>query len=102
DFDRLKRTQTSAGWLLSHQLSNDWSFTQNYKFSHLDIDQRNVFAFSSDGNRELLRGYTFTDGITKNHYLDNRVSGKLRLSEAVELRPVLGIDYLKSNTDGMN
>lgn len=102
DFDRLKRTQTTAGWLLKHQLSNDWTFTQNYKFSHLDIDQRNVFAFSSDGNRELLRGYTFTDGITKNHYLDNRISGKLRLSEAVELLPVFGIDYLKSNTDGMN
>ncbi|THF66671.1 TonB-dependent siderophore receptor [Pseudothauera nasutitermitis] len=102
DFDRLKRTQTSAGWLLSHQFADDWTFTQNYKFSLLDIDQRNVFAWSSDGNRELLRGYTFTDGDTKNHYIDNRVSGSLRLGDAVELLPTFGIDYLKSDTSGQN
>src|SRR5690606_9413532 len=75
DFDRLKRTQVSAGWLFSHKFAPDWSFTQNYKYSHLDIDQRNVFAYGSDGDRELLRGYSLTDGSTKNHYIDNRVHG---------------------------
>ncbi|NYT81622.1 TonB-dependent siderophore receptor [Alcaligenaceae bacterium] len=102
DFDRLKRTQVSAGWLLSHEISDDWTFTQNYKFSRLSIDQKNVFAYGSDGNRELLRGYTFTDGSTRNHYIDNRVSGKLRLSDNIELLPTVGFDYLKSDTSGQN
>ncbi|MBB5217117.1 TonB-dependent siderophore receptor [Parapusillimonas granuli] len=101
-FDRLKRTQASAGWLLSHKFSQDWTFTQNYKFSRLSIDQKNVFAYGSDGNRELLRGYTFTDGSTRNHYIDNRVSGKLRLGDNVELLPTVGFDYLKSDTSGQN
>lgn len=101
-FDRLKRTQLSAGWLFSHELSEDWTFTQNYKFSKLDIDQRNVFAYGSDGNRELLRGYTLTDGDTRNHYIDNRLSGKLRLGDDIELLPTIGFDYLKSNTSGLN
>lgn len=101
-FDRLKRTQLSAGWLFSHEFSDDWTFTQNYKFSRLDIDQRNVFAYGSDGNRELMRGYTYTDGNTTNHYIDNRVSGKLRLSDNVELLPTIGFDYLKSDTSGRN
>lgn len=102
DFDRLERTQVSAGWLLSHELSDDWKFTQNYKFSRLNIDQRNVFAFGSDGDRELLRGYTFTDGSTRNHYVDNRVSGKLRLGKDIELLPTVGFDYLRSDTSGRN
>lgn len=102
DFDRLKRTQVSAGWLLSHEISDDWTFTQNYKFSRLSVDQKNVFAYGSDGNRELLRGYTFTDGSTRNHYIDNRVSGKLRLSDNIELLPTVGFDYLKSETSGQN
>lgn len=102
DFDRLKRTQVSAGWLLSHEISDDWTFTQNYKFSRLSVDQKNVFAYGSDGNRELLRGYTFTDGSTRNHYIDNRVSGKLRLSDNIELLPTVGFDYLKSDTSGQN
>jgi len=101
-FDRLKRTQASAGWLLSHEISKDWVFTQNYKYSHLDLDQKNVFAYGSDGNRELLRGYTFTDGSTRNHYIDNRVSGKVRLSKDIELLPTVGFDYLKSDTSGQN
>jgi len=102
DFDRLKRTQVSAGWLFSHKFAPDWSFTQNYKYSHLDIDQRNVFAYGSDGDRELLRGYSLTDGSTKNHYIDNRVHGTLRLGESVEIKPTIGFDYLKSDTSGMN
>lgn len=102
DFDRLKRTQASAGWLLSHKLGNDWTFSQNYRYSRLNIDQRNVFAYNSDGDRQLLRGYTFTDGNTKNHYIDNRLSGSLRLAEDVLLRPTFGIDYLKSDTTGLN
>lgn len=102
DFDRLKRTQVSAGWLLSHEISDDWTFTQNYKFSRLSVDQKNVFAYGSDGNRELLRGYTFTDGSTRNHYIDNRVSGKLRLSDNIKLLPTVGFDYLKSDTSGQN
>lgn len=101
-FDHLKRTQLSAGWLFSHEFSPDWTFTQNYRYSKLDLDQRNVFAFGSDGNRELLRGYTLTDGSTRNHYIDNRVSGRLQLSKDIELLPVVGFDYLKSDTSGLN
>ncbi|MDR0634025.1 MAG: TonB-dependent siderophore receptor [Azoarcus sp.] len=102
DFDRLRRTQISAGWLFSHKFARDWTFTQNYKFSRLNLDQRNVFAWSSDGNRELLRGYTLTEGDTRTHYIDNRVSGSLRLGAAVELLPTIGFDYLKSDTSGQN
>ncbi|NYT85884.1 TonB-dependent siderophore receptor [Pusillimonas harenae] len=101
-FDQLKRTQISAGWLFSHEFSPEWTFTQNYKFTHLDLDQHNVFAYGSDGDRQLLRGYTLTDGNTRNHYFDNRMSGKLRLSDNVELLPTFGVDYLKSDTSGLN
>ncbi|HUH39900.1 MAG TPA: TonB-dependent siderophore receptor, partial [Castellaniella sp.] len=101
-FDHLKRTQISAGWLLRHKLSPDWTFTQNYKFSYLDLDQQNVYAFGSDGDRELTRGYTLSDGITRSHYIDHRLKGHVRLSDSVELLPVVGIDYLKTNTSGRN
>ena len=102
DFDRLERTQLSAGWLFSHELTDEWTFKQNYRYTRLSLDQQNVFAYGSDGNRELLRGYTYTDGVNRNHYIDNRLTGKLKLSEQIELLPVIGFDYLKSDTNGMN
>ena len=102
DFDHLKRTQASAGWLLRHDLSKDWTFTQNYKFTRLNLDQQNVFAWSSDNDRQAMRGYTFTQGSTRNHYLDNRLTGNLHLGDGITLKPTVGVDYLKSNTDGQN
>lgn len=101
-FDHLERTQLGAGWLLSHELADDWTFQQNYRYTRLSLDQQNVFAYGSDGDRDLLRGYTYTDGVNRNHYIDNRISGKIALSETVELLPVFGFDYLKSDTHGMN
>ncbi|WP_395027266.1 TonB-dependent siderophore receptor [Comamonas odontotermitis] len=100
--DQLKRTQSSLGWMLSHKFNQDWKFTQNYKYTNLDLDQTNTFAYGSDGDRELRRGYTYTDGKSKSHYLDNRISGRLRLGDGVQLLPSFGIDYLKSDTDGVN
>ncbi|UBB17089.1 TonB-dependent siderophore receptor [Comamonas odontotermitis] len=100
--DQLRRTQSSLGWLLSHQFNQDWKFTQNYKYTNLDLDQTNTFAYGSNGDRELRRGYTYTDGKAKTHYLDNRISGRLRLGDSVQLLPTFGIDYLKSDTDGLN
>lgn len=100
--DHLKRTQSSIGWLLSHEIDKDWKFSQNYKYTNLDLDQVNTFAYGSDNNRTLSRGYTFTDGKSKTHFLDNRISGRLRLADKVELLPTFGIDYLKSDTDGLN
>ncbi|MFT3801165.1 MAG: TonB-dependent siderophore receptor [Burkholderiaceae bacterium] len=101
-FDRLRRTQLSAGLLLRHEFGDGWTFTQNYKFSRLDLNQRNVFAYGSNNDRELLRGYTFTEGHTTSNYIDSRVSGRLRLSNAIEILPVFGFDYLKSQTNGQN
>ncbi len=100
--DRLERTQVSAGLLLSHQFATDWTFKTNYKYSRLELDQLNVFAFGSDDNRLLKRGYSYTDGGSRTHYVDARVDGKLRLSPDVEILPVFGVDYLKSETSGQN
>ena len=102
DFDHLKRTQASLGWLLSHRFSDQWTFTQNYKYSHLDLDQQNVFAWSSDNARMAKRGYSFTQGDTRNHYLDNRVTGTLKFGNDIKFTPTVGVDYLKSDTSGTN
>lgn len=101
--DSLERTQITAGWQLRHEIAKDWDFTQNYKFSRVNLDQTNVFAYAPDPNndRRALRGYSFTQGNMRNHFIDNRVSGRLRL-DGVTLSPTVGIDYLKSDTEGQN
>lgn len=101
DSDYLRRTQVSAGWLFRHEFADGWEFTQNYKFTRLDLDEQNVFAYGSDGNRQALRGYTYTNGATNNNYIDNRIKGKIDWGN-VTLIPTIGFDYLHSKTDGDN
>lgn len=102
DFDHLKRTQINAGWTFKHKFTNDWQYVQNYRFSKLELDQQNVFAYGSDNYRNALRGYTYTKGHTNNHYFDNKVTGKLQLGENIKIEPTAGFDYLKSDTSGNN
>jgi iron complex outermembrane receptor protein len=101
DFDHLKRTQGTAGWQLRHDFATDWSFTQNYKYTRVDLNQQNVFAYSSDNNREALRGYSYTQGDMRSQFIDNRVSGRVKLDQ-VTFTPTFGVDYLESDTVGLN
>ncbi|MFC3216751.1 TonB-dependent receptor domain-containing protein [Comamonas sp. JC664] len=99
--DHLKRTQSSLGWLLSHQINSDWKFTQNYKYTHLDLDQVNTFAYGSDGD-----GRSRALHLHRWH-LQEPLPGQPhhRQAQAVRQHPAaahLRIDYLKSDTDGLN
>lgn len=100
-FDKLERTQSTLGFQLRHDITRDWTFTQNYKYARIDLDQQNVFAWSSDNDHQAFRGYSYTEGDTRNHYLDNRISGRLRL-DGITITPTVGVDYLKSDTTGLN
>ena len=101
DFDKTDRTQVTAGYEFQHDFGNGWKFSQNYRYSHLDLLNQGVFAWGSDGDRTAYRGYSYSDGDSDVHTLDNRVS-KLWQGERFENTLLLGLDYVHSSTDGKN
>ncbi|MDF7676629.1 TonB-dependent siderophore receptor [Neisseriaceae bacterium ESL0693] len=101
DFDTLDRSEYALGYELSHRFDNGWQFSQNYRFSFMDLDERNVFAYGSDNDRKVHRGYTYTDGTSKSHNLDNRLSKTWR-NDRFENTLLLGIDYVHAQSDGKN
>ena len=101
DFDKTDRTQVSAGYEFQHDFGNGWKFSQNYRYSHMDLLNQGVFAWGSDGKRTAYRGYSYSDGDQNLHNLDNRVS-KLWQGERFSNTLLLGLDYLHSTTDGKN
>ncbi|MCP1661119.1 TonB-dependent siderophore receptor [Neisseria perflava] len=99
--DYVKRNTISAGYEFTHDFGNDLKFTQNYRYSHLDLDWLGTFAYSSDGARTAYRGYSYTDGTVNSHTIDNRLS-KTWHGNGWKNTLLGGVDYLHSNTGGLN
>ncbi|WGE31357.1 TonB-dependent siderophore receptor [Actinobacillus genomosp. 2] len=99
--DYTDRSQYSLGYEYTNKFSEGWQFTQNYRFSRLNIDQYNTFAWSSDQVANASRGYAYTVGHTNNHTFDNRISKNWNIGE-FDNTTTVGVDYQHSETKGIN
>lgn len=99
--DRLKLEQVSAGYEFSHQFENDITFAQNLRFGRMDNYLSGAFAYSSDNDRIGYRGYSHTDGTSDTFSVDNRLIKEFSFGN-FNSKVLVGIDYQKNKTDGVN
>ncbi|MBP6345654.1 MAG: TonB-dependent siderophore receptor [Neisseriaceae bacterium] len=99
--DYTDREQLSFGYEFQHAFDNGWQFSQNYRYSRLDLDFLGVFAWSSDQDRLAKRGYSYNQGISTVHSLDNRLRKTWHFG-ALDTTVLLGTDYMRSKIDGEN
>lgn len=99
--DRLKLEQISAGYEFSHQFENNLTFAQNFRFGRMDNYLTGAFVYSSDNDRTGNRGYSHTDGTSDTYSIDNRLIKEFSVG-SVQNKMMIGIDYQKNKTDGVN
>ncbi|MDN3525863.1 TonB-dependent siderophore receptor [Halomonas sabkhae] len=100
DYDKDERTQVSVGYELSHQFSDTWTFEQNLRYSHLDLDLRSTYMLSGTGDgRTGTRGHLQREGDIDNLTVDNRMVGKW-YTERTENTLLFGVDYQELSLDG--
>ncbi|WP_244939651.1 TonB-dependent siderophore receptor [Acinetobacter guerrae] len=99
--DHLKVNEYSAGYEFSHEFENGLIFMQNYRWARMDNDLLSTFAWSSDNDRSAYRGYSFTDGVSKTNSIDNRLIKNFIFGD-FQNKVMLGVDYYKNETDGVN
>lgn len=77
-YDKYKRTQISAGYLLESNINDVWRFSQRLNYGYNDLLLRSVYAFpNSDVTAtELGRGIVFRDGKNQSISFDNNVVGE--------------------------
>lgn len=98
--DYISRNQYAIGYELKHDFGNGLNFTQNYRYNHQDLDWLGTFAWSASGHT-AYRGYSYTDGTVNSHTIDNRLSKEWK-GNGWKNTLLGGIDYLHSNTGGLN
>ncbi|SAK97266.1 TonB-dependent siderophore receptor [Caballeronia pedi] len=77
DFDRFDRTQYQFGYAFSHRFDDVWTFRQNARYMHMDVDYESVYSngLQADGhtlNRRAIHTVEHSDSLT----LDNQAEAK--------------------------
>lgn len=99
--DYFDRKQYSLGYEFSHDFGQQFKFTQNYRFGKMDHDFLGVFAFGSNNDRLANRGYSYLNGQSKVHSVDNRLSKTFEFGD-IRNTVLLGLDYKRSKADAQN
>lgn len=99
--DYFDRKQYSIGYEFSHDFGQHFKFTQNYRYGKMDHDFLGVFAWGSNNDRLANRGYSYLNGDSTVHSVDNRLS-KIFTFGDIANTVMLGLDYKRSKADAQN
>ncbi len=102
DYDQYERQQVSVGYLLDHDLSDEWTFSQKLNLAKNDLLLRSVYAFfnSDTSATDLSRGVVFREGTNQTFSIDNRVTGNWS-SSTIDHNVLAGLELQHNKTDGL-
>lgn len=88
-----------AGYKINHNFNDNWNFLQNFRFTNAEAYQTNTYSTALDADdRTLYRRAYVTDEQTTGFTVDNQLSGRFNTG-AVEHNVLVGVDYLKMDSD---
>ncbi|WMD20869.1 TonB-dependent siderophore receptor [Achromobacter seleniivolatilans] len=92
-FSRIKREQSSIGYQFEHRFNDDWTFRQNFRYTHLSVDRRVVWTDSINEDVTAISrvARTWNDPMSQS-VLDTQMQGKLRFA-GTEHTVLLGVDW---------
>ncbi len=93
DLNKWDRNQSTLGFLFDHRFNRDWSFDENFRWLHLDLDWAQVYGRTllPDMRTQIRAAYhqiSSADLFTS----DSRITGHLHTGPA-EQTIVAGLDY---------
>lgn len=94
--ERFDRTQSSAGYFLTHRFGEDWAFRQNLRYLHTEVDYRSLYGLTlSPDFRTLPRGAAGSIESFNTLTLDNQLSMSAQTGP-LQHNALLGVDYQNS------
>lgn len=92
-FSNIKREQASIGYQFEHRFNDDWTFRQNFRYTHLSVDRRVVWtdAINEDVTAISRVARTWDDPMSQS-VLDTQMQGKLRFA-GTEHTVLMGVDW---------
>lgn len=97
NYENYDKTQYSFGYLLDHRISDNWSFRQNFRYEHLDLNNQALFGYrlSADQQTMALAAMNLRSNYN-NVALDNQLHGKVQTGP-IEHTVLAGFDFSNQN-----
>jgi iron complex outermembrane receptor protein len=93
DFDNLERIQYSVGYLFEHRTEGPWTFRQNFRHTHSELDRRVVYSGSLRPDLRTLDRYAFgADGELDSVSVDNQAEVRFAIGPLGHT-VLVGVDY---------
>jgi iron complex outermembrane recepter protein len=92
-FEKYTFNQAMAGYQFDHRFSDAIAFRQNFRFTHIDLDYREVQGYSFEADQRTLDRYAYTaDESLNTETLDNQLEVKVATGK-LSHKILLGLDY---------
>ncbi len=99
DYDRNQAEQNQVGYQFRHVFDDTWTFKQNARYSHRELELRSSYVLARVGERQGSRGLVYRDGALDAWTIDNQLVGEWQWDK-VENTLLLGLDYQHIDQDG--
>lgn len=96
DFDTFETEQYDFGYQLSHQVTDQLQFRQNTRFTHLTLDQQQVYVSSSDPTS--TRSAWSLEGETDSFLIDNQLEYDTAVNDSLDSKTLAGLEYSYADT----
>jgi iron complex outermembrane receptor protein len=101
-FDQYDRKEYSLGYLFEHKASDTWTFRQNARFDHTDVDFKQAFGLGldpADSTQRLLQRGAFVGAEESDAFaIDTQAQAKV-VTGSIAHTLLFGIDYQRSEFD---
>ncbi|WP_392565454.1 TonB-dependent siderophore receptor [Utexia brackfieldae] len=99
-YNHYKKTNDSIGYEFIHLFDNGITFTQNYKYTHEDLNIRGVYAsYAIPETQQLVRNSYAQIGSMNAHTIDNRLSKTFEINDWRDTL-LIGADYNYTSMSG--
>lgn len=93
DFNRFDTEQTDIGYLFSQQFTDNLTFRQNARYTHITLDYEQVYGATTDPSVD--RTAFAIDGKADRFAVDNQLQYDTALSSSIDSRTLFGFDFAR-------
>ncbi|PVX81191.1 TonB-dependent siderophore receptor [Paraburkholderia unamae] len=96
-YENYDKTQYSFSYLFEHRFSPDWTFRQNFRYSHLDLDNQALFGYSLSADQQTMQRAAMNLRSSFNDVdIDNQLLGKVKTGP-VDHTLLIGFNFTNQN-----
>lgn len=102
EYNYYSKDNQSLGYEFKHVFANDLTFSQNYRYSHEQMDIKGVYAsYFDDLDQKLVRNSYGQQGSVNSHTIDNRLTKEFELGNWSNT-VLIGFEYQKTKMSGQD